>query len=568
MSRIPPKPGNQFLPIVIGGTTLVVILYLTHQLGTFFSTGSFTGGWPHLVVIDMLLGMVKQTYSWTTAHTVILVLLFLLMFVGSFIGVTLWSGRTKKSDAYRASKHMSQGEEMSEKQVAKRSISGRLTSGEITGALIAQTMKGARRIADWRSTVLIIMGPGAGKTVGEAIPLIMDAPGVVFATTNKRDLPDAIRGAKDGRVWVFDPERITIKEHPPWRLELSDYVRDEVRAHKLAKIWMDASGPANAKRDAYFDSAGPNLLAGLLLASALSYAPISQMYRWLMKPKNREPIRILNEHKKFLPALALESVYDAPDEQRAGVFGTAAEMVSFLANPRVLEWLETYGPEDERPLFCPEKFVRSGDETMIALSKEGIGSTGPLTAALTVWVLDAAEEFADEHEHGRLPIPLVVVLDEAANVCRIQELPNLYSHYGSRGIFPVTILQTWAQGVRVWGEDGMKALWGASTVRIIGAGQADTSFLKMISELIGDHYVREHSVSSGGQKGTRSSSHSLRPIMTVDELGALKGGEVVVHVSGDKPFMGKTLPWFQRPEMAPRVSASIAEFEPKSLTTV
>jgi hypothetical protein len=32
------------------------------------------------------------------------------------------------------------------------------------------------------------------------------------------------------------------------------------------------------------------------------------------------------------------------------------------------------------------------------------------------------------------------VPDEAANVCRWRELPNLYSHYGSRGVALMTIL--------------------------------------------------------------------------------------------------------------------------------
>jgi hypothetical protein len=39
------------------------------------------------------------------------------------------------------------------------------------------------------------------------------------------------------------------------------------------------------------------------------------------------------------------------------------------------------------------------------------------------------------------------LLDEAANVCRWRDLPNLYSHYGSRGIVLMTILQSWSQGV-------------------------------------------------------------------------------------------------------------------------
>ncbi len=60
---------------------------------------------------------------------------------------------------------------------------------------------------------------------------------------------------------------------------------------------------------------------------------------------------------------------------------------------------------------------------------------------------------------------MVLVLDEAANICRISDLPALYSHLGSRGLVPLTILQSYSQAVGVWGETGTKALWGAATVK-------------------------------------------------------------------------------------------------------
>lgn len=43
---------------------------------------------------------------------------------------------------------------------------------------------------------------------------------------------------------------------------------------------------------------------------------------------------------------------------------------------------------------------------------------------------------------ARLDPPLVAVLDEAANVCPISDLPDLYSHLGSRGVVPVGVLQS------------------------------------------------------------------------------------------------------------------------------
>ena len=52
-------------------------------------------------------------------------------------------------------------------------------------------------------------------------------------------------------------------------------------------------------------------------------------------------------------------------------------------------------------------------------------------------------------------MPFVGVLDEAANICRIRHLDTYYSHFGSRGIVLLTVLQSWAQGAEAWVTCGL-----------------------------------------------------------------------------------------------------------------
>ena len=97
---------------------------------------------------------------------------------------------------------------------------------------------------------------------------------------------------------------------------------------------------------------------------------------------------------------------------------------------------------------------------------------------------------------------MVCVLDEAANVCRWANLPDLYSHYGSRGIVVSTFLQSWSQGVDVWGESGMKKLFSTANVVTYGGNVKEEGFLKMLSELIGKYTYT--SVSSSRPPSGRS----------------------------------------------------------------
>ena len=335
-----------------------------------------------------------------------------------------------------------------------------------------------------------------------------------------------------------------------------------MKASELARLFASASREPGARTDAYFDKAATSLLANLLLAAAVDQRPITQVYLWLTDPTNDEAVDLLQRHDYPLSAAALKGVIDAPDRQRGGVYGTAQEVVSFLTNRTATTWVTAQGPtgSDRRPQFDPADFVRSAD-TLYSLSREGEGSTGPLVTALTVAVTEAAENLARVSPAGRLPVPLVAVLDEAANVCRWHNLPDLYSHYGSRGIVIMTILQSWSQGVDVWGRDGMRKLWSAANVKVYGGGVSETEFLGELSQLIGE--TDTDTVSTSRSRGARTTSRSLRRerILDVSYLGAMPRFRAVLFASGAPPVLVRTLPWMDSPA-APAIRASIAAHDP------
>lgn len=137
-------------------------------------------------------------------------------------------------------------------------------------------------------------------------------------------------------------------------------------------------------------------------------------------------MRITLEHGFDLIADQIAGVIYAPDKQRAGVYGTAQQMAACLTNRQIATWVTPTGADDHRPRFVPADFVRNPAGSLYSLSKEGANTAGPLVTALTAEVAEAAEEHAAASPGGRLPTPLLAVLDEAANVCRWREL----------GVFP------------------------------------------------------------------------------------------------------------------------------------
>jgi type IV secretory pathway TraG/TraD family ATPase VirD4 len=555
------------LLVGIGGVVAAIVVLnvavrLGHQLD---ETGVELPSDPFAFTLGVILGRVPWPASATWIVAVLLAIVLALV-VLAIVGVVRYrKGRTRVD---RASSYMGRGKDV--EGLSRRNAQAQATRLGVTGSLgvpIGKTLGQMPLYGTWEDMHIDIWGPRTGKTTSRAVPAILDAPGGVLVTSNKRDVVDATRDvrAEAGPVWVFDPQGIAL-ENPTWWWNPLSYVTDEVRAAKLADHFASGSRDPGAKTDAYFDPAGQDLLAGLLLAAALDARPITDVYTWLTRPTEEEPIDILRRHGYDLTADQVRGVITAPEKQRGGIYGTAQQMASCLTNRQVAAWVNPQGNPDLRPQFDPAAFVRDGG-TLYSLSKEGRGTAGPLVTALTVAVVEAAEELAAGSAGGRLSVPLLGVLDEAANVCRWRELPNLYSHYGSRGIVLMTILQSWSQGVDVWGESGMRKLWSASNVKVYGGGVSEDAFLESLSKLIGDYDRQASSVSSG--RGGRSVNQQLHRerILDVADLAAMPKGRAVVLSSGNRPTLIRTQPWMTGPH-AEKVKASIAAHDPQASRTI
>lgn len=474
-----------------------------------------------------------------------------------------WSSRKKRTRVDSSARYMGIGmdiEALNEKSA--RATAERLgVTGSVGVPIGKHLYSGNSLFGSWEDMHIDIWGPRTGKTTSRAVPAILDAPGGCLVTSNKRDVVDASRGprAARGPVWVFDPQGIAL-EPPSWYWNPLSYVTDEVKAAKLAEHFASGSREPGAKTDAYFDPAGQDLLSGFLLAAALDKRPITDVYRWLTRPQGTEAVKILERHGFDLTADQVAGVVNAPDKQRGGIFGTAQQMAACLTNRAIVQWVTRMDENDDRPTFDADEFVRAGG-TLYSLSKEGKGTAGPLVTGLTVAVVEAAEELASKSPGGRLTVPLLGVLDEAANVCRWRALPDLYSHYGSRGIVLMTILQSWSQGTEVWGEAGMKKLWSAANVKCYGGGVSETNFLEDVSKLIGEHDRLRTSVSMGDSHRSVSQQVQRERTMDVAALGAMPKGRAVVIASGSRPTLISTQPWMRGPH-AEAVRASIRANDP------
>ncbi|MXM63497.1 TraM recognition domain-containing protein [Streptomyces sp. HUCO-GS316] len=416
--------------------------------------------------------------------------------------------------------------------------------------------KGPELRSSYEDVELDLMAPRAGKSTGIAVPRVLRAQGAVLLTSNKSDVYAVTRAEREkaGQVWTFDPQGIAHTERAMWWNLLGDCHTIE-GARRLAGHFVASVNDDTAKKD-FWISAAQNTLTALFLAAARGGAQVRDLLGWLADPADRTPIDLLRDAGLLAMAEQLQGTVRGAVETRDGIYETARQTVSCLLDPEILAWVT---PDPRLPEFRPDEHVVSKG-TLYLLSKDGGGSAAGVIAGLADATMRAGV-VAAERMGGRLDPPLTAVLDEAANVCRISDLPDLYSHFGSRGINVVTLLQSYRQGARVWGDVGMDALWSAATVKLLGAGLDDADFVQKISTLVGQHDVKTPSISRGKEGTSRSYSYRQESILPPDKIRALPKGTALLLATGIRPALIRLRPWYKEPGAAAISAQAKAEAE-------
>ncbi|KOX13704.1 hypothetical protein ADL05_18570 [Nocardiopsis sp. NRRL B-16309] len=421
----------------------------------------------------------------------------------------------------------------------------KLPEGKIGLALGDVKLPGKRRgptiYASWEDTILAIMAPRAGKTTSLAIPHILsskDSP--VLVTSNKPDVWQATARVREqdtgGLTWLFDPQGITHTPQQWWWNPLQGITTVE-DAFRLAGHFVLTVDDGQNKD--LWGPAAADLLCAFILAAAGANLDMNRVAEWLDDELLPTPVEILKAMGQHPMASSLKGAQDGAPETRAGIYQTARTAAKCLRDPQIMKWVTP--PTEDLDSFDPDVFVTS-KQTLYLMSKAGAGAAAPLVAALTDRVLRAGENAA-ERQGGRLHNPLIAVLDEAANICKIADLPDLYSHFGSRGIIPVTILQSRKQGVGVWGENKFDAMWGAATRKIVGAGIDDPSLARDLSVMVGKHDVAVSSVTYA-ERTSESVSLRHQEILDAADVRSLPRGSALVMATGIKPALVDLKPWY------------------------
>jgi type IV secretion system protein VirD4 len=406
---------------------------------------------------------------------------------------------------------------------------GRITLGRRGGLLAAERGQ----------SVLVIAPTQTGKTTGLAIPAVLEWTGPVLATSVKTDLlrdTRDLRGTR-GVVQLFDPGGETLLESASWSPlpGCSDWA-----VARRSATWL-AEGASTSKTNLpdadFWHAAAAKLLAPILFAAARSGASMADVVTWIDTQAEGTIMRLLETvgHEGAINAMQASIMRD--ERQRSSIYTTAETILEAYADPRVLE----------RAAACdidPKQFLDGGNHTLyLSSTVREQRRLRPLFIALIQSVVH--EAYARAAATGKpLDPPLLIVLDEAANIAPLPDLDVLASTGSGHGVQLLTVLQDLAQAHDRWGHDRAQTIVNNHRAKVIGAGTSDPRTLEWVARLLGDEELDQRSSTVGDGRNTETRSVTYRTMAPSNLVRQGRPGTAVL-VNGHLPPAWISLrPWF------------------------
>lgn len=432
-------------------------------------------------------------------------------------------------------------------------LQGRLTA-EGGRLYIGAGPEGDLCLAAPQHAVLVLGPPRSGKTSALIIPNVLGAPGPVVATSTK---PDVLRTtfaerARVGECWLFDPGGT--EPLPPgvrplrWSPVAASATWDE--AILVARALVGAARPDARRGEAgHWTERAEAMLAPMLHAAAGGGGDMRTVLGWVLRHDAATPRAWLTGRGAGVAADVLEGMIATEAREQSGIWSTAAGVLASYRSEAVLQ-------NAARPNFDPGRLWSSRDTVYICAPADRQAAVAPIVVAfLTAARAGAYAQAAGAYRAGRPPgTPLVLALDEVANIAPLPDLPAMVSEAGGQGVLVLACLQDLSQARRLWGAeaDGLLTLFGT---KVVLGGLADRSTLELVSLLAGEESYAVPSVNRAAwwSRPSRSEGWSMahRRRLPPSSVRQMPPGAAIVLAGSHPPATVLVPPWWQQAPFAP-----------------
>ena len=208
--------------------------------------------------------------------------------------------------------------------------------------------------------------------------------------------------------------------------------------------------------------------------------------RWIDTQEEAEVSGVLDRAGEAAALAAAVASWQRDDRTRSSVFTTAEMILEAYADPNVLRSAVTSDIQ-------PARLLAGGTPTLyICAPGHEQERLRPVFATLLQTVLTGAYDAALARG-GSIDPPLLIVLDEAANIAPLKDLDAIASTAAGHGIQLVTVWQDLAQLRARYGERASTVV-NNHRAKLVLSGISDPATLEYASRLIGEADVQDQSL--------------------------------------------------------------------------
>lgn len=294
------------------------------------------------------------------------------------------------------------------------------------------------------------------------------------------------------------------------------------------------------------------ILRGYFHAAALAGFPLSVVRRWLSRQEVDEPVAILNADDRAAPGWAddLAALQMLGERERGSFYSTAMGVLDATVEPVVAAACDAVSIDVDH-------FLATASTLFIVGPSHYQDVVAPLVMGLVDSIAQRAAELA-ARRGGVLDPPLLLALDEVANIAPLRSLPALVSEGGGRGITTLWSVQSLAQLRDRYGREAQQAILSATTAKVIFGGMSNGEDLRDISSWAGEFREMQSTLYSGGSNafsspaqpgsvtGEPGRQHAIgglyRPVLPVQAIQQLAPLYAWLFYRSDPPLMVATPP--------------------------
>lgn len=402
--------------------------------------------------------------------------------------------------------------------------------------------------------VIILGSSGAGKTQSYVIPNLINVRNKSIIVTDPKgelfELTSQLKRDQGYKTYQVDFVHFKQARYNPLY-----YVETPLDAQKIANtIITNFEKGGEGGSGQFFKNSATNILSALIVYVKAEYdrdeanlEKVVEVYDEHVQDEEHF-LEWVDTIPKSHPAKALlNSIKELTDVTRKSVTSTLSNGFSLFKLPEVKSMTQTSD-------FNFEDFIEEKAILYVKLSMED-NTFAPLTSVFFNQMLNIYYQIAQESPDNKLKRKVVFMLDEFANIGKLDNYSRVLATCRSLGLSMHTIIQNKAQleDRKMYGKDESAAiLSNHDTTILLRAKDTDTVTTKWFSEALGDTTISQKkndmTKSKGGISQQIGDNYLKRPLMTPSEIGGLSKNECIVLISGhdplflDKAFQGEIYP--------------------------